>query len=183
MKICILYGNPVADDGAFTAFVEQLAISYPDTVTVDLWKLDVMNLNYCIGCWNCWWKTPGECIHHDDAVPIFRSVIAADLVIFASPLLAGFTSSSLKKITDRLIVLVHPYIILKNGENHHLKRYPKYPKIGVLLQDEADTDAEDIRIVTDIYQRLALNLHSEVKFVKRLAHTTIEEMVHETGTL
>ena len=183
MKIAILYGNPVTNDGQFTAFVEQLAVSYPDEVEVDLWKLDEMNLKYCIGCWTCWWKTPGECIHHDDAEPIFRSVISADLVLFASPLLAGFTSSSLKRITDRLIVLMHPYIIIRKGESRHRKRYPQYPEIGVLLKDEVDTDAEDIRIVSDTYHRLALNFHSRVRFVKRLAQTTIEEIIHETGTV
>ncbi len=71
----------------------------------------------------------------------------------------------MKKITDRLIVLLHPYIEIIEGECHHVKRYEKYPEIGVLLQPEEDTDEEDLAIVSDIYKRLAINLHSKVQIV------------------
>ena len=139
-----------------------------------------MNLHYCTGCWSCWWKTPGRCAINDDAEKIIRSVINSDFVIFASPLIAGFTSSALKKITDRLIVLLHPYIELINGESHHRKRYNKYPDFGLILEKETDTDNEDLDIVNDIYERFALNFHCEKKYTRYIDHDKVEDIIYET---
>jgi multimeric flavodoxin WrbA len=125
-----------------------------------------MNLHYCTGCWSCWWKTPGECAIKDDAEQIFRAVINSELIVFASPLIAGFTSAMLKKIQDRLIVLLHPYLQINNGESHHRRRYDKYPEFGVIIDKEGDTDEEDLKIVKDIYDRLAINFHSKQRFIK-----------------
>jgi multimeric flavodoxin WrbA len=125
-----------------------------------------MNLHYCTGCWSCWWKTPGECAIKDDGEQIFRAVINSDFIIFASPLVTGFTSAILKKIQDRLIVLLHPYLEIINGESHHMKRYDKYPEFGVIIDKEEDTDDEDIKIIKDIYDRLAINFHSRQRFIK-----------------
>jgi len=139
-----------------------------------------MNLHYCTGCWSCWWKTPGKCSIKDDAEPIFKSVINSDFFIFASPLIAGFTSSLLKKITDRFIVLLHPYIELKNGENHHRKRYTKYPDFGLILKNESVTDHEDIEIISDIYDRLAINFHCKKKYLKCIDQVKPKDIVYET---
>lgn len=139
-----------------------------------------MNIRFCTGCWNCWWKTPGRCATTDDAEMIFKSVINSDFVIFASPLMAGFTSSSLKKITDRLIVLLHPYSKILNGEIHHEKRYDVYPDIGLILEKEKDTDSVDIDIVNSIYDRFAINFHTERRFTKFIHDSKIEDIVNET---
>lgn len=155
---------------------ERLKINH----TVDVYPLDKMNLHFCNGCWNCWWKTPGRCVIEDDAHEILTSVINSDFIIFASPLKAGFTSSALKKMTDRFVVLVHPYIIIKEGESHHKKRYEKYPNFGLILQKESDTDGEDIQIVNEIYDRLSLNFHGQKKYTKFISNTNIEEIIDET---
>jgi multimeric flavodoxin WrbA len=123
MNIVILNGDARQEESEFQAFLEKLAEGFRINHSVRVFALGEMNLHYCTGCWSCWWKTPGICSIHDDAEEIFRSVIHSDFLIFASPLIAGFTSAVLKKITDRLIVLLHPYIELRNGENHHRKRY------------------------------------------------------------
>ena len=95
-------------------------------------------------------------------------------------MIAGFTSSTLKKITDRLIVLLHPYIKLINGESHHQKRYNKYPDFGLILKKETDTDNEDLDIVNDIYDRFAINFHCEKKYMKYIDHDKVEDIIYET---
>jgi len=164
----------------FSAYIDNLANKLGEKHTVDLYPLEKMNLHYCIGCWSCWWKSPGRCAIKDDAEPILKSVINSDFVIFASPLMAGFTSSSLKKITDRLVVHLHPYVKLKNGECHHKKRYDKYPDIGLIIEKETDTDEEDLSIVKEIYDRLAINFHCTSRYMKIANQDTIEEVVYET---
>jgi len=180
MKITILNGDMSGLQTEFSKNLEVLASRFRQDHTVKLFPLQQMKLHYCTGCWNCWWKTPGECAIQDDAADIFSAVIHSDFVIFASPLMAGFTSSALKKITDRLIVLLHPYVELKNGECHHRKRYSKYPDFGVLLQKEDDTDEEDIEIVNTIYDRLSLNFHNTKKYLEFIDNYTIEKIFHDT---
>ena len=180
MKITILDGNMKAGKSEFSIFTEELISRLRKDHSVDVFQLQAMNLNYCTGCWNCWWKTPGECSQKDDGERIFRSYINSDFVIFASPLLAGFTSSALKKITDRLIVLLHPYIQMDLGESHHTKRYDHYPEFGLVLQKETDTDNEDLEILNDIYDRMALNFHAHRRYTRFIEQTTLEEIIHET---
>jgi multimeric flavodoxin WrbA len=179
MKITILNGENKNDAGGFTDYITEISTLLKASHEVVDFTLNEMSLNYCTGCWTCWWKTPGLCVIKDDAEQIFRSVINSDLVIFASPLHAGFTSSTLKKITDRLIVLIHPYVQIRNDENHHQKRYVKYPDIGLILDLEKDTDETDIRIIGDIYDRFAINFHSEKKFLKIKDQHSKEEILDE----
>jgi len=124
-----------------------------------------MHLNYCIGCWDCWWKTPGNCVHNDDMEQIYKAILHTDFVIFATPLVAGFANSDLKKINDRMVALIHPYLKIIQGECHHKKRYPNYPDFALILQPEETTDREDLDIVTSIYKRFAINFHSKLQFV------------------
>lgn len=180
-KITILNGDPLAPDSEFTAklfeYCKHLAIRKCE---YDIFHLQLMNIHYCTGCWSCWWKTPGLCSSQDDAGQIFSSVIQSELLIFASPLKAGFTSALLKKINDRLIVLGHPYTQIVNGEMHHKKRYSCYPEIGILVAGEKDTDEEDMKITERIYDRFALNFHSHKSFFYSLDTKNTEDIADET---
>ena len=180
MNITILNGDMNKEDSRFSDYIEELTGLFQTNNEVTLYPLNKMNLHYCIGCWSCWWKTPGRCAINDDAEQIFKSVINSDFVLFASPLMAGFTSSSLKKITDRLIVLLHPYITVQHGECHHTKRYDKYPVFGLLLEKERDTDQEDIAVVNDIYDRFAINFHSARTYTKFIDHDKMGDILHAT---
>jgi multimeric flavodoxin WrbA len=180
MKIVILNGDIKQEKSDFSEYLEKLTEEFRLNHTVQLFPLNKMNLHYCTGCWTCWWKTPGRCAIHDDAEEIFKSVINSDFFIFASPLIAGFTSSALKKITDRFIVLLHPYIKFINGESHHRKRYNKYPDFGLILDKETDTDNEDLKIISDIYDRLAINFHSKKKYMKFIDRDKPKDIVYET---
>ena len=180
MNITILNGDIAEYNTGFSRYLEQLVQRLKNECTVEVFNLNQMNLHYCTGCWDCWWKTPGQCKLKDDGEQIFRSVINSDFFIFASPLIAGFTSSTLKKITDRLIVLIHPYLDIRNGESHHKKRYDHYPDFGVIVQKEQDTDEEDVKIVKDMYDRLALNFHAKQLFFKTTDQLKPDEMVYDT---
>jgi len=183
MRITILDGSQGKDHLDFSEYIKKLTNQLDTNNSVELYQLNGMNLSFCNGCWSCWWKTPGICATKDDAELIHRSVINSDFVIFASPLIAGFISSKLKQITDRLIVLLHPYIQYEIGESHHIKRYEKYPDFGLVLKREDDTDDEDLKIVKDIYDRFGLNFHSKQKYLKVIDKNNMEDIVNETNNI
>jgi multimeric flavodoxin WrbA len=124
-----------------------------------------MKIKPCVGCFNCWLKTPGLCSIMDDAHEVSRRYIQSNLVILASPLIMGFVSSLLKNAIDRNIPIVHPHLEDVGGEVHHRKRYDAYPVISFLLEKEPFTDDEDIAIISDIFRREAINVRSILGFV------------------
>jgi len=166
MKVTILDASS-QKDADLKNYVTWLTCNLKQkNVEVKHFPLPEMHIKYCIGCWDCWWKTPGECVHKDDMVQVYPEIVRSDWLIFVSPLIAGFVSSTLKKVNDRMVALIHPYLKIIQGECHHRRRYPHYPAMGMILEPERDTDDQDLEIVSAIYQRLALNFHSVLHFVK-----------------
>ncbi len=180
MKITILNGNP--EPGGFDTYLDQLK-SNLESAGNNVRQLDLrgMPLRHCVGCWGCWVKTPGECVSRDASLEMGRAVINADFVLWAAPLNMGFPSELLKRANDKHLPLIHPYIVVDQGEAHHLRRYPHSPRLGLLVEKEADTDALDLRIVSDIYCRTALNFKTRLEF-SLTTETPVEEVTHRILT-
>jgi hypothetical protein len=183
MNITILNGNPAPENAAFDRYVGGLVEALQSSRhAVTLLQLRDMEIHYCTGCWGCWVKTPGECVAKDDSAKVCRAAIQSDLLLHASPVIMGFYSALLKKATDKMIPLVHPYVTADQGEAHHRARYDQYPLFGLLLQQEAGTDDEDIEIIREVHSRTALNIKTRLAFT----HTTddpIEEVAREIDRL
>ena len=163
-NVVIVNGNSAGADNELNPYLLELKSNlFESGISCRYHSLKEKNISQCIGCWDCWWKTPGICRFIDDEAEILKDMIHSDLVVFASPLIMGMYSSLLKKFHDRAIPIVHPYIDIVQGECHHLKRYDEYPKIGVIYEKN-DASEEEIDNTKFIFDRIAINLHSEVKF-------------------
>ena len=185
MKITILNGNSDADNLKFDNYLKELSgLLESSNHTINILKLREMDIKHCIGCFGCWVRTPGQCIFKDDSHDICREVINSDFVLFAAPLVMGFPGAVLKIAMDKLIPLVLPYIeMVNNRECHHEKRYDKeYPSIGLLIEREDDTDSEDIKIVSDIFSRFAINFKSSLYFIKEI-DVSVQEVSDEINRI
>jgi len=178
MKILLLTATP-DKAGPFAERMKTLA-EYMTARgnTLEHHELSGMDIRYCTGCFNCWWKTPGRCTFTDDMEVLYPGILKSDLLVFASPLVMGLPSYIIKRCQDRLIPLVHPYITLVKGECHHRKRYDRYPDISLITQKETDTEAEDIEMLEKLYRRLALNLHATFRGIGFIDMTD-EEVCNE----
>ncbi len=163
MKITILNGNPGL--ASLERYLEKLkttiAAQGHQVLQLDLRDL---RLQYCIGCWGCWVKAPGQCTTQDASLEMDRAVIHSDFVLWAAPLKMGFPSALLKKALDKHLPLIHPYMEVAYGEAHHLSRYSHYPRVGLLLDKETSTDEHDLQIVRDILGRTAINFKTRLEF-------------------
>lgn len=110
-------------------------ISIENTFTFDLSKIDIA---HCVGCWSCWWKTPGKCAFKD-LNEFYHEYITADKAVFFAKITRGFVSANLKNLFDRMIPLYLPYTTYKTGESMHVKRYDKYPDIEFYYDGQFDT--------------------------------------------
>ncbi len=183
LDITLVNGNASEKNRVFQDYVNGLS----DTLFmaghfVEQIDLAKNHIQQCRGCWNCWVKTPGHCTLKDDMDSIYPKFLHCDLLIFASPIKMGFVSALLKRTLDRLIPLVLPYFKILNHEFHHSKRYKGYPNLGLLLEKDYTTDAEDLDIIQQIFQRTALNFHSELKF-SHLITDSEKELINEINNL
>ncbi len=182
MKLVIINGNPDPGNSIFEDYIRGLEESLKTNNETETFTLREKDIKYCTGCWGCWVKTPGECLSKDDSHEICARIIHSDFVLFVSPVIMGFTSALLKKLQDKMIPLLHPYIEIVEDECHHHKRYESYPALGLLIQREENTDDDDIKIISDIYKRLSLNFRSELKFTG-IMNNNPEEAADEINSL
>ncbi len=75
-------------------------------------RIDIIShrVNGCLGCGKCResYDEPG-CVQKDDAVPIFRRMMHADAIVYASPLYCWDFSAQMKALIDRHFCLVKGY--------------------------------------------------------------------------
>jgi hypothetical protein len=101
--------------------------------------LDEGQLKDCLGCWSCWWATPGKCVHKD-LDDFYRAYLAADRAVFFGKVKDDFVSGTMKSLFDRMICLFLPYTVLsKARRNRHLPRYEHYPKIKYYYDGEFES--------------------------------------------
>jgi multimeric flavodoxin WrbA len=114
---------------------------------------------YCLGCFDCWTKSPGICRIDDDGRTVTAAMLASDLAIYLTPLTFGGYSSELKKALDRSICLVSPFFTRIEGEVHHKARYDCYPAILGVGVTTAYNEVQ-AAIFARLIERNALNLHA-----------------------
>lgn len=150
---------------------ECAGMEFPCQYMLDLTKTVVKD---CVGCWSCWIKTPGRCIHKD-LDDFYRAYLHADKVIIFSKISQGFVSGNLKALFDRMLPLFLPYITYKTGESMHIPRYEKYPEVEVYYQGDFMCE-EDRNIYEDYIHRTFYQFYSKCEIVEPIAQFSLEEV-------
>ncbi|KFZ26073.1 MAG: hypothetical protein KQ78_01711 [Candidatus Izimaplasma bacterium HR2] len=125
----------------------------------------IIDLKYCEGCFECWTKTPGLCVHFDDMPKILQTIMNSDLTVYISDVKIGFISSELKKVLDKTLPLMHPYFDISHGEVHHKARYDRYPEIALVLIENQEISSSAYNIIENWFARVSYNMMTNVKFV------------------
>lgn len=123
-------------------------------------KLEDQSINACVGCWNCWLKTPGRCVMKDQMAEIYLDYINSDTVILLMDTAQGFINHQAKAFFDRSIPHYNPYIELVDGECHHVARYEKYPDL-VFYFDKVGLTNKEEQVIEDYLYRAAYQFQSK----------------------
>jgi multimeric flavodoxin WrbA len=123
-------------------------------------QLGERSITACIGCWNCWLKTPGQCVMKDEMAASYPDYINSDTVILLMDTAQGFISHLSKAFIDRTIPHYHPYIEIVNGECHHAARYTCYPDLVFYYETEGLTNQEE-QVIEDYLYRTAYHFKSK----------------------
>ncbi len=117
-----------------------------DLNEIDINNFIVMNsndINYCKGCFSCWTYSPMKCILNDKCNNSCRYFLNAEKIVIVSKCIHGSFSSKVKKILERNIGYVMPYVTIRNKEIHHKMRNNNKPNLIVIFYgDISDSDKE-----------------------------------------
>ncbi|MDD2890094.1 MAG: flavodoxin family protein [bacterium] len=163
MRIVVFNGSPRAEKGNTHIMVEEFLSGAKEagaeTENIFLVK---KSIKYCLGCFDCWIKTPGECIIKDDMKEMLLKFIETDIVVFATPLYVDNVTGIMKNFMDRLIPLLDPYFKKdENGECRHTNRNFKSPKI-IVISNSGFPEQSHFQVLQLLFRRIAKNMHSEV---------------------
>ncbi len=99
---------------------------------VEVINLKEKKIRYCIGCFTCWTKTPGLCIHKDDMTKdIYPKFLSSDLCILATPLYHYTVNALMKTFLERTLPAVQPFFVKKDGVTKHPLRH-EMPLMAVI---------------------------------------------------
>ena len=111
------------------ALVQGMRDAGAEVETIHLREKKVKN---CIGCFTCWTKTPGVCVHKDDMTnELFPKWLEADIAVYATPLYHYTVNATMKAFIERTLPMVEPFLDrLGDSTSHPLRQKP--PKAVVL---------------------------------------------------
>jgi len=159
MNVLVLNGSPNLDKGTtgtITKTLEKgLDKTNPTITTKYVYKLKV---NPCQGCFSCWSKTPGQCIHKDDVENLLPLVADSDILILATPVYVDGMTGPLKTLLDRLIPLLKGRVELRDDHMRHIVRENvKRGKI-VLVSSSGFTEMDNFGPLVSHVKALSKNL-------------------------
>ncbi len=129
MKILAFNGSPRKGVG-MTDRLLDLFLDSAEEAGAEVTKhyITDLDINGCTGCFSCWWKTPGKCIHRDDMDWVLPAILDSDITVFATPVYHDNIIHYLQRLRERTLPLALPEFILNNGETKHPSRYRKKRK-------------------------------------------------------
>ncbi len=123
-------------------------------------NMQEQSISACIGCWNCWLKTPGRCVMKDEMSECYPDYVNSDTVILLMDTAQGFVNHRAKAFFDRTIPHYHPYIEMVGGECRHFARYEKYPDMVFHYETDGLTNQEN-QVIEDYLYRTAWHFQSK----------------------
>jgi len=87
---------------------------------VEVVNLHKKKINYCVGCFTCWTKTPGSCAQKDDMTEeLFPKYIESDLCVLATPLYHYTVNAQMKAFIERTLPVLEPFFVEREGVTTH----------------------------------------------------------------
>ena len=104
---------------------------------VEVVDTSYMKIAHCMGCNQCWLKTPGICAIKDDYEKIIKKLVETENLWIVSDTHFGFLDYKGKRVMDRIMPMLNMTIGFRDGWMRHKLRYHAL-NIGLLYKGAAD---------------------------------------------
>lgn len=160
-NILIVNGSPHGGKGITgilqKAFVEG-AVSAG--AHVDEIFLNKKKISPCLGCFNCWIKTPGKCVIKDDQAGLLEKCAWSDILVLATPLYVDGMSAQTKTFVDRTVPLAEPEFVLLDDHCRHPSRVKKEWKFA-LISGCGFHELDNFEALVHHCKRMCINFHAK----------------------
>jgi hypothetical protein len=151
MKLLVFNASPRKSNGTTDVLLEAF-IEGAKSSGADVEKHHVVDLkiNGCLGCFNCWWVTPGKCVQKDDMEKILPAIAEADVMLLGTPIYGRNVTHYLQKLLERTFVFSLPEMENHDGETRHPGRVSQFPRM-ILAATCGFPDTSNFDIVRALY--------------------------------
>ena len=132
-------------------YTEQITALIKDK-EVEIVDTSDMKIVHCMGCNQCWLKTPGICAIKDDYEEIIKKLVETENLWIVSDTRFGFLDYKGKRVMDRIMPMLNMTVGFRDGWMRHEVRYHPL-NIGLLYKGDADQ-----AIMEDWCKRTAANI-------------------------
>ena len=110
MNILVINGSPRMERSNSLRMTHAFLEGLSKTCDTQVEELTVakMHIEPCLGCLNCWKRTPGKCFRDDDMAAAIERYVTADLVVWSFPLYYYALPGQLKCFLDRTVPINRP---------------------------------------------------------------------------
>lgn len=122
MKVLAINSSPRITGQSKTELLMSHLVSGMEAAgaQVEVVHLRTKKVRNCIGCFTCWTKTPGRCIHQDDMTgELFPKFVASNLAVLATPLYHFTMNASMKAFVERTLPVLEPTLVRKGDITYH----------------------------------------------------------------
>jgi multimeric flavodoxin WrbA len=112
MKLLGLCCSPNVRGNTATLMEEAFKGAQSEGAETELYSVASHNIQPCQGCWSC--RQTGQCKIQDDMQALYPKILAADGIIFGSPIYFYGMTAQAKTVIDRTVALSQPAQSLAN---------------------------------------------------------------------
>ena len=152
MKVLAFNASPRKDKGT-TDIILNHFLDSAEKAGAEVTKHYVtdLNINGCLGCFNCWTKTPGKCVHRDDMDWIIPQYGEADIIVFATPIYNGNIIHYMQRMTERFLPTALPYQVENGDTTRHPERHKRRPQRSVIVASAGFPDHQAFNIAKALF--------------------------------
>lgn len=163
MRVVAFNGSPRAAEGNTEVLLQAfLAGTRAEGAETEVNYLAAKSIAHCTGCFCCWTRTPGQCVHRDDMPDLLLRLRSADIAVLAFPLYGNMVPGLMKDFMDRTLPLGHPAIQEIGGQYIHPARYSDGKHRSVVISNAGFPETHHFEGLKATFRQSAENPHTEL---------------------
>ncbi|MFH1092321.1 MAG: flavodoxin family protein, partial [Pseudomonadota bacterium] len=171
MKIFAINGSPNMKQGMTHKLLEIFLDGAREAgAEIDYVFLQKEKIEYCLGCFSCWLKHPGRCVHKDDMPGLLERFKGSKYFVIGTPLYVDGMTAQTKTFIDRLICMGDPHFEMVDGHFRHLKTHGGLAPELVLVSVCGFYERDNFDGLIDHVRRMSLNM--QTRFVGAVVRPT-----------